>query len=120
MAHYAFIDNNGLVVEVITGVDEDQDVNGITGTESWEQFYETQRPGLTCRRTSYNGRIRKNYAGIGYLYDDTRDAFIPPQPYPSWLLDETTCLWQPPVPYPTGDRMWSWDEDTQTWVQADA
>jgi hypothetical protein len=115
MAHYAFIDNTGLVVEVITGVDEDQVVNGITGTEGWEQFYATQRPGLACKRTSYNGRIRKNYAGIGYLYDADRDAFIPPQPYPSWLLDEDTCLWQPPVPYPDDNGMYTWDEDTQTW-----
>ena len=120
MAHYAFINNHGLVVEVITGVDETETVNGITGSEGWEQFYATLRPGLTCRRTSYNGRIRKNYAAVGYLYDEVRDAFIPPQPYPSWLLDETTCLWQPPVPYPTGDGMWSWDENTQTWVQANA
>lgn len=119
MAHYAFIDNDGLVVEVITGVDETETVNDITGTEGWEQFYATQRPGLTCRRTSYNGRFRKNYAGIGYTYDADRDAFIPPQPYPSWLLDEATCLWQPPVPYPTDGGIYTWDETTQTWEPVD-
>jgi hypothetical protein len=88
MAHYAFLDNTGLVVEVITGVDEDQVVNGITGSEGWEQFYATMRPGLTCQaHVVTTGNIRKNYAGIGYLYDEHRDAFIPPQPYPSWLLE---------------------------------
>lgn len=93
MAHYAFIDNDGLVVEVITGVDETETVNGITGTEGWEQFYETQRPGLTCKRTSYNDRIRYNYAGIGYTYDAMNDAFIPPRPSPDCVLDTTTFRW---------------------------
>jgi len=120
MAHYAFIDHDGVVVEVITGVDEDQVVNGITGTEGWEQFYATQRPGLTCRRTSYNGRIRKNYAGIGYRYDQACDAFIAPQVFPSWFLDEDTCVWQPPVPYPDDGGMWGWNETTGTWEPIDA
>jgi hypothetical protein len=114
MAHYAFINNDGMVVEVITGVDETETVNGITGTEGWEAFYATQRPGLTCRRTSYHGNIRANYAGIGYLYDADLDVFIPPQPFPSWTLNDL-WQWEPPVPYPSeGEHMW--DETTQTWV----
>lgn len=100
MAHYAFIDNNSIVVEVITGRDETDLVDGI---ESWEKHYEEFRPGLKCVRTSYNGNIRKNYAGIGYTYDEIRDAFIPPKPDDytdedgksfTFILNEDTCLWE--------------------------
>jgi hypothetical protein len=119
MAHYAFINDDNLVVEVITGIDETETVNGITGTDGWEQFYATQRPGLTCRRTSYNGNYRYNYAGIGYTYDAARDAFIPPKPYPSWVLNETTCLWDAPVPYPTDGQHYDWNEETETWETAE-
>jgi hypothetical protein len=118
MAHYAFINNDGLVVEVITGVDETETVNGITGTEGWEHFYATQRPGLTCKRTSYHGNIRANYAGIGYTYDETNDVFYAPQPFPSWTLD-TNWRWQPPVPYP-GDGQYVWNETTTSWEPINA
>ncbi len=67
--------------------------------------------------TSINGNIRKNYAGIGYSYDDERDAFIPPQPYPSWTLNEDTCQYDSPVPYPTDDKMYTWDEETTNWKE---
>jgi len=116
MAHYAFIDDDGLVVEVITGVDENETVNGITGTEGWEAFYATQRPGLQCRRTSYHGNIRGRYAGIGYRYDEDLDMFVAPQPYPSWTLDDSGD-WQPPVPMPEG--MWMWNETEQQWEPID-
>ena len=119
MAHYAFLDKNNIVVEVITGKDEDE------GIYDWEQFYSQERR-LTCKRTSYNtyagihihGGIpfRKNYAGVGFKYDNQRDAFIPPQPYPSWLLDDDTCLWQPPVSCPDDGQQYTWDELTQSWV----
>jgi hypothetical protein len=118
MAHYAFINQHNVVVEVITGVDETETVNAITGTDGWEQFYATQRPGFVCRRTSYHGNIRKNFAGIGYTWDEQRDAFIPPQPFPSWTLNETTCLWDSPVPYPTDGNLYIWNEDTQQWDAA--
>ncbi len=111
MAHYALLDGNGTVTQVIVGRDEDDLVEGVT---SWEDYYGTllqQR----CVRTSYNGRIRKNYAGIGYTYDEERDAFIPPKPYPSWILNEETCQWESPVPYPE-DGVSNWDEATQSWV----
>jgi hypothetical protein len=114
MAHYAFLDDNNVVTQVIVGVDEWEERDGIT---DWEAYY-GERKSQKCVRTSYNGNIRKNYAGIGYTYDDDRDAFIPPKPYPSWLLDEDTCRWLPPVPYPgsqTGD-VYDWDEEAGSWI----
>jgi hypothetical protein len=119
MAHYAFLDENNIVTEVIVGLD--QDVGGI----DWEHHYGTFR-GQMCKRTSYNTHsgdhsaggtpYRKNYAGIGYIYDAALDAFIPPQPYASWLLDEDTCMWQAPVPMPDDGDLYTWDEDQQQWV----
>jgi hypothetical protein len=92
MAHYAFIDENNLVTEVIVGRNEDEVVDGIS---DWEKHYEQFRPGLKCIRTSYNGNIRKNYAGIGYIYDSVRDAFIAPKPEQGeWILNEDTCQWE--------------------------
>jgi len=120
MAHYAFLDENKIVTEVIVGKDEGE--NGI----DWEQHYGDFR-GQTCKRTSYNtiGGVhnnggtayRKNYAGIGYTYDSTRDAFISPKPFASWLLNETSCLWEAPTPMPTDDKMYSWDEETTSWLE---
>lgn len=101
MAHYALIDANNVVVKVITGVDENLIQTDLDGTvvggssEAWESFY-ASRPwfeGLTCKRTSYNNNIRKNYAGIGYSYDEIRDAFVPPRCHDEATLNETTCLW---------------------------
>ncbi len=91
MAHYAFLDKNNTVVEVITGRNEDEVVEGIT---DWEKYYGDFR-GLTCKRTSYNNNIRKNYAGIGYTYDSNRDAFIAPKAncHTEEILDEATCRW---------------------------
>ncbi len=93
MAHYAFLDENNIVTEVITGRNEDEVVDGIT---DWEEAYGQIR-GQVCKRTSYNNNIRKQYAGIGYSYDPVADVFIAPQPYPSWSLDENYD-WQPPTP----------------------
>lgn len=114
MAHYAFVDENNIVVEVITGRNEDEVVDGIS---NWEAHYEEFRPGLKCFRTSYNGNIRKNYAGIGFTYDKPRDAFIPPKPFESWLLDEGICNWQPPISYPTDDKNYQWDEAVLNWIE---
>jgi hypothetical protein len=119
MAHYAFLDESNIVTEVIVGIDEgEQDTN-------WEQHYCAFR-GQVCKRTSYNTHggihsnggvpLRKNYAGIGYTYDETRDAFIPPQPYASWLLDEASCLWEAPVPMPDDGEQYQWDEAAGEWV----
>ena len=119
MAHYAFLDTNNIVTEVIVGIDEgEQDIN-------WEQHYGAFRD-QTCKRTSYNTHggihsnggvpFRKNYAGIGYTYDEARDAFIPPQPYASWLLDEASCLWEAPVQMPDDGERYQWDETAGEWV----
>jgi hypothetical protein len=120
MAHYAFIDENNTVTEVITGKDESE------GDLDWEQHYAEFRPGQRCLRTSYNtagGRhnkggtpFRKNYAGIGFTYDETRDAFIPPKTFKSWILNEDTCLWDPPEPYPEGKGLYLWDEANTKWL----
>lgn len=116
MAHYAFLDDNWVVTEVITGIDETELIEGVT-PEQWYANFRGQR----CVRTSYNGNIRKNYAGIGYTYDTDRDAFIPPKPFASWVLDEETCRWEAPVAYPDAaeGEFYSWDEDTTSWVLAE-
>lgn len=88
MAHYAFIDDSNLVVEVITGIDETETIEGLD-PETWYGNFR----GMTCKRTSYNGNIRKNFAGVGYTYDPDLDAFIPPRPHNAVSLDDTTCQW---------------------------
>jgi hypothetical protein len=118
MAHYAFLDANNIVTEVIVGKEEGED--GV----DWEQHYGEFR-GQKCKRTSYNttggvhtgGGIpfRKNYAGIGFTYDAQRDAFIPPKPFSSWILDEQSCLWSAPVTMPEDGQIYSWNEDSQSW-----
>jgi hypothetical protein len=125
MAHYAFLDENYIVTEVIVGKDEvDFD---------WEQYYAIKK-GQICKRTSYNTRggiyynpktnlpdedqsksFRKNYAGVGYKYDINKNAFIPPKPYPSWNLNEQTCLWDAPIPYPNDGNLYEWNEQTLSW-----
>ena len=112
MAHYAFLDENNIVTEVITGIDETELIEGLD-TETWYGNFR----GQLCKRTSYNNNYRKNYAGIGYTFDSVRDAFIPPKPYESWLLNEDTCLWESPVPRPEGEGLWDWDEVTVSWIE---
>lgn len=109
MAHYAFLDANNIVTEVIVGIDENQLIEG-KNPETWYQDYR----GQTCKRTSYNNNIRKQYAGIGFTYDPDADVFIAPQPFPSWSLDENHD-WQPPIPYPNDGLMYVWNEDDQDW-----
>lgn len=111
MAHYAFLDDNNIVTEVIVGVDESELIDG-KDPETWYGEFR----GQTCKRTSYNGNIRKNYAGIGFAYDPERDAFIPPKPFDSWSLNEETCLWEAPVPYPTDELVYQWNEDSRDWT----
>jgi hypothetical protein len=114
MAHYAFLDSDNIVTEVITGIDETELIEGLD-PETWYGNFR----GQICKRTSYNGNIRKNYAGIGYSYDTGRDAFIPPKPFDSWLLDEATCLWEAPVAYPTDGFTYTWNEATVDWELQD-
>jgi hypothetical protein len=110
IAHYAFLDNNNIVTEVIVGIDETELIEGVY-PEIWYGNFR----GQTCKRTSYNGNIRKNYAGLGYKYDEALDAFIPPKPYESWVLNEDTALWEAPVAYPDDEGMYTWNEDTGSW-----
>ena len=112
MAHYAFLDSNNVVTEVIVGKDENELLDGLTP----EVWYGNFR-GQTCVRTSYNGRIRKQYAGIGFTYDAVKDQFVAPQPFPSWTLDSNND-WQPPTPKPEGS--FYWDEETLAWVEIPA
>ena len=125
MAHYAFLNMQNIVTEVIVGKDETD------GPTNWEMHYGNFREQV-CKRTSYNTKggvhytngepsddqsqaFRKNYAGIGYTYDETRDAFIPPQSFDSWILNETSCLWEAPVAYPDDGQQYTWNEGTGTW-----
>jgi len=126
MAHYAFLDDNNIVTEVITGLDETELIEGLD-PETWYGNFRKQ----VCKRTSYNTRagqsireggvaFRKNYAGIGMVYDKTRDAFIAPKPFDSWTLDEDTCLWEAPTPMPTDGNRYEWDEPTLSWKEITA
>jgi hypothetical protein len=114
MAHYAFLDNNNIVTEVIVGIDETELIEGLD-PETWYSNFR----GQVCKRTSYNGNIRKNYAGIGFTYDFELDAFIAPKPFDSWTLDEATCQWEAPTPYPTDGFTYSWNESELAWELVD-
>jgi hypothetical protein len=132
MAHFAKLDKNNIVLEVIVinNLELDpanEESSGLAWLENWSGGY------TNWKQTSYNGSIRKNYAGIGYTYDEVRDAFIspepyqhnglnektctwiPPKPYNSWVLNEDTCNWEAPTPYPSGDGMYQWVEDDLNW-----
>ena len=119
MAYFARIEE-GIVTSVLTVSDADehrgQDLLAIDlalgGT--WVQTSYNTRGGI---HTNGGTPLRKNYAGIGYTYDEVRDAFIPPKPFPSWVLNEDTCLWDAPVPYPSDGKMYEWDEDSQSWIE---
>jgi hypothetical protein len=127
MAHYAQLDSDNVVVQVFVGRDEDDLVEGV---DDWEEYYAPE--GFTVKRTSYNTfggvhyadgepsddqdkAFRKNYAGIGYVYDEELDAFVAPKPYDSWVLNEDTCLWEAPTPYPSDGDVYTWNEETLTW-----
>jgi len=113
MAHFARVEN-GVVTQVIV-IDQETLNTGHWGDPaSWVQTsYNTQGGVHSLGGTP----LRKNYAGIGYTYDSVRDAFIPPKPFPSWVLDEITCLWSAPTPMPTDGKMYNWDEATLAWVE---
>lgn len=118
MAHYAFLNMQNVVTEVIVGKDETD------GNINWEIHYGNIREQV-CKRTSYNTHggihllggtpFRKNFAGIGYTYDESRDAFIAPKPFDSWVLNEDSCLWEAPVAYPDDDNFYQWNEQNQSW-----
>ena len=112
MAHYAFLDENNIVTEVIVGKDETELIEGLSPEEWYGNFR-----GQSCVRTSYNGNIRKQFAGIGYTYDETADVFIAPKPFASWSLD-ANYDWQAPVEHPADGKQYLWDEANQVWVLA--
>ena len=114
MAHYAFLDENNVVTEVITGIDETELVEGLSPEEWYGNFR-----GQVCKRTSYNHNIRKQYAGIGYTYDETADVFIAPKPFASWSLD-ANYDWQAPIERPADGKDYLWDETNQVWVESPA
>lgn len=116
MAHFAQIDENNTVLRVIViNNSELLDGNGVEQETIGKDFCQTLFNG-TWVQTSFNGNMRKNFAGGGYTYDSVRDAFIPPQPYASWGLDTTTCLWEAPIEYPRDGLVYTWSEDTTSWV----
>lgn len=116
MAHFARIDESDTVTQVIVvHNNECLDANG-NESEAVGAGFCAKLFGGRWVQTSYNGTIRKNYAGIGFTYDAGRDAFIPPKPYPSWVLNEDTCRWDAPVPYPQDGQAYAWDEQTVAWV----
>ena len=118
MAHFAKLDGNNVVteihvvnnIEMLTADNVESEMMGVAFLIRWSGGYSN------WKQTSYNKKIRKNYAGVGFIYDPIRDAFIPPQPYPSWTLNETTCLWDSPTPMPVDDQRYQWDEATTSWV----
>jgi hypothetical protein len=122
MAHYAFLDSNNIVTQVIVGKDEDDLAEGVT---DWEVYY-GDLLGQTCKRTSYNTvagvhssggtAYRGNYAGMGYEYREDLDAFIPPKLFDSWTLDESCYCWQAPVAYPEDGGVYIWDEEALSWT----
>jgi hypothetical protein len=112
MAHYAFLDENNLVTEVIVGIDETETIEGLD-PETW---YGNLR-GQVCKRTSYNANIRGVYAGIGMLYNESFDTFVPLQPYDSWVLNEDKTNWKAPIAYPTDGKTYFWNEEILNWQE---
>jgi hypothetical protein len=120
MAHFAKIDQFGYVAQVIVVDNKDTSDAGGVEKESIGAAFCERLFGGTWKQTSYNGKFRKNYAGIGYKYDADRDAFVPPKPFASWVLDDFTCQWKAPTPMPTDGKKYSWDEATTSWVETES
>ena len=126
MAHYAFLNDNNIVTEVITGVDEDQKDDLPEGFDSWEDWYADFR-GQTCKRTSYNTianehtgegtAYRGNYAGIGYTFDPENDVFYAPKPYSKWVLNESSWTWEAPEEYPDDGKEYLWNDNKGEWEE---
>jgi hypothetical protein len=118
MAHFAHLNETNQVIKVSVVNNDMITDDGVEQEQLGINFLTQHNGGVGWyKQTSYNNNFRKNYAGIGYTYDSTRDAFIPPQPYPSWTLNEDTCQYDSPVPYPTDDKMYEWDEETTNWKE---
>jgi hypothetical protein len=111
MAHFAKL-GTGNIIETVEVVSNDIALTEQAGVDFLNNLYNTRD---VWKQTSYNNNIRKNFAGIGFQYDQTRDAFIPPKPFNSWILNETTCLWEAPVALPDTENRYNWNEETTTW-----
>ena len=111
MAHFAKL-GTGNIIEKVIVVSNDIATTEQAGIDFINNLYKTRD---VWKQTSYNGNIRKNFAGVGYTYDQTRDAFIPIKPYNSWILNEDTCLWEAPVALPDTENRYNWNEETQQW-----
>lgn len=117
MAHYARLNSNNIVEQVIVISNEDEMVDGVENEEKGIAFCRMLfGPNTNWKKTSYNGNIRKNYAGIGYSYNPNIDAFVAPKPFPSWNLN-ADAIWMPPIPYPEDGKMYAWHEDTLSWSE---
>lgn len=117
MAHFAQLDENNVVTQVIVVHNNELMLDGVESEDRGILFCKSLFGQDTrWKQTSYNGSMRKNYAGIGFTYDAQRNAFIPPQPFASWTLNENTCRWDAPVPMPTDGGPYRWDEATTSWV----
>ena len=115
MAHFAKLDENNVVLAVHVVNNDVITNNGVESEQLGIDFLTQLHGHINWKQTSYNNNIRKNYAGIGYVYDSTRDAFIPPKPYPSWTLNESTCQWNAPTPMPTDGTVYVWNEFELQW-----
>ena len=119
MGHFAKLDGNNVVLEINVVNNEtlnnlpfpESEAVGVAFLTEWSGGYSN------WKQTSYNDNFRVRFAAIGYIYDATLDAFIPPKPFPSWLLNTNTCQWEPPIPYPNDGKMYIWEEATQSWVE---
>jgi hypothetical protein len=120
MSHFAKLDANNIVVFVTVGRQEDDGLEAELSARTGDRYVQTSYNTHGGVHLLGDTPLRKNYAGIGYTYDEQRDAFIPPQPYPSWVLNEDTCLWDAPVPYPTDGNTYTWNEETQQWEAVNA
>jgi hypothetical protein len=118
MAHFAKLDSNNIVTQVVTVNNDVLIENGTEKEQKGIDFLVKLFGNEIWKQTSYNGSIRKNYAGVGYTYDSNRDAFIPPKPYASWTLNEDNCTWEAPVARPTDGNIYNWDEESEQWALA--
>jgi hypothetical protein len=116
MSHFAKLDENNIVLAVHVVNNDVVTANGDESEQAGIDFLTNLHGHASWKQTSYNASIRKNYAGVGFHFDEGRDAFVPPKPFPSWVLNETTCNWDAPVAMPSDDGVYSWDESTTSWV----
>ena len=123
MSYFAELDSENIVIRVIAADQDFIDSGKVGDPNNWVQTSYNTRGGVHYAPNSNTPdggvALRKNYAGVGYTYDETRDAFILPKPYPSWALNESTCQWDPPIPYPDDDKRYDWDEDTTSWKEVE-